>query len=156
MDRTPLGDRAISAERGSLFLNDIDTNELFLRITQDDTTKEIRFPNHTGIAGSVFTNSQAIIIDDAYSDERFNKEIDKQTGYVTRNIICVPIKIRNEKTIGVIQLLNKISGSFSGDDLKLLEAITSFNGSLAIYPNGKLGAAVSCWKQLRALSASFI
>jgi adenylate cyclase len=116
---------AISAERGSLFLNDQDTNELFLRITQDNTSKEIRFPNNTGIAGSVFTMEEAIIIDDAYADDRFNKEIDRQTGYITRNIICVPIKIRNEKTIGVIQLLNKSEGNFTVDDLKLLEAITS-------------------------------
>jgi adenylate cyclase len=116
---------AISAERGSLFMNDSETNELFLRVTQDNITREIRFPNNTGIAGSVFTSGTPIIIDDAYSDERFNKEIDKQTGFHTRNIVCVPIKIRNEKTIGVIQLLNKTSGSFNIDDLKLLEAITT-------------------------------
>ncbi len=116
---------AISAERGSLFLNDPDTNELFLRVTQDNTTREIRFPNDTGIAGSVFASGTAIIIDDAYADNRFNKEIDKQTGFHTRNIICAPIKIRNEKIIGVIQLLNKANGPFTGDDLKLLEAITS-------------------------------
>jgi adenylate cyclase len=116
---------AINTDRGTLFLNDKNTEELFSRIAQGDLKSEIRFPNHLGIAGAVFKSSEAIIINDAYADPRFNKEIDKKTGYRTRNILCAPIKTKQNEIIGVIQLLNKHTGDFWEDDLALLEAITS-------------------------------
>jgi adenylate cyclase len=116
---------AINTDRGTLFLNDKNTEELFSRIAQGDLKNEIRFPNHLGIAGTVFKSGEAIIINDAYADPRFNKEVDKKTGYRTRNILCSPIKTKHNEIIGVIQLLNKHEGDFWDDDLALLEAITS-------------------------------
>lgn len=116
---------AIGVDRSTLFLNDKQNKELFSRVAIGELTKEIRFPNNIGIAGSVFTTGQTIVIHDAYSDHRFNREIDMQTGYRTVNILCSPIKTRAGETIGVIQLLNKKEGSFSNDDLVVLEAITS-------------------------------
>lgn len=116
---------SLNADRATLFLNDRQTGELFSRIAQGDLTREIRFPNHMGIAGAVFTSGQPIIIHDAYADARFNKEIDKTTGYRTRNILCAPLKARNNEIIGAVQLLNKKDGDFTSDDLTLLEAITS-------------------------------
>ncbi|CAN2040046.1 adenylate cyclase [Candidatus Magnetomoraceae bacterium gMMP-15] len=115
----------MESDRGTLFLNDKESNELYAMVAQGDFTKEIRFPNHLGIAGSVFTTGEAIIIDDAYSDSRFNKEVDKQTGYRTRNILCTPIKTINNEIIGVTQLLNKKIGNFTTEGRLLLEAITS-------------------------------
>ncbi len=116
---------ALNTDRGSLFLNDKQTNELFSRIAQGALKSEIRFPNNAGIAGTVFQTGEPIIINDAYGDSRFNPEIDKKTGYRTRNILCAPIKTRTNEIIGVIQLLNKKEGDFQEDDLTLLEAITS-------------------------------
>ncbi|MCX5812343.1 MAG: GAF domain-containing protein [Proteobacteria bacterium] len=116
---------AINTDRGTLFLNDKNTEELFSRIAQGNLKNEIRFPNHMGIAGAVFKSGEAIIINDAYADPRFNQEIDKKTGYRTRNILCAPIKTKHNEIIGVIQLLNKHDGDFWEDDLALLEAITS-------------------------------
>ena len=116
---------AINADRGTLFLNDKESNELFSRILQGEEVNEIRFPNSAGIAGAVFTSGEPIIINDAYSDSRFNPEVDKKTGYKTNNILCAPIKTRNNETIGVIQLLNKKNADFHEEDLTLLEAITS-------------------------------
>ncbi|MBI5639068.1 MAG: GAF domain-containing protein [Nitrospirae bacterium] len=116
---------ALNADRSTLFLNDRETGELFSRITQGELTREIRFPNHMGIAGAVFTTGQPIIIHDAYSDPRFNRDIDKETGYHTKNILCAPIKGRDGEITGAIQLLNKKDGDFSSDDLILLEGITS-------------------------------
>jgi len=116
---------AINTDRGTLFLNDKNTEELFSRIAQGDLKSEIRFPNHLGIAGAVFKSGEAIIINDAYADPRFNKEVDKKTGYRTRNLLCAPIKTKQNEIIGVIQLLNKHDGDFWEDDLALLEAITS-------------------------------
>lgn len=114
---------ALGADRGTIFLNDSVTGELFSRVALGDLHQEIRFPNHLGIAGTVFTSGEAILIDDAYADARFNQETDKKTGYYTRNILTAPIRNRNQEIIGVIQLLNKKKGLFNEGDLSLLEAM---------------------------------
>ena len=116
---------AVDADRSTLFLNDVENKELFSRVAQGDGISEIRFPNHLGIAGSVFTTGETVIIPDAYADPRFNQEVDKKTGYRTRNILCAPLRTMNNEVIGVTQLLNKKSGEFSDEDAALLEAITS-------------------------------
>lgn len=121
----------LDAERGTLFLNDAETGELFSRIAQGNIQREIRFLNHTGIAGHVFTTGEAVIIADAYADPRFNRSIDEQTGFVTRNILCVPIKTVKGEVIGVSQTLNKRRGKFTRGDLQLLEALTT-QGTLAL------------------------
>jgi adenylate cyclase len=121
----------LGAERGTLFLNDTETNELFSRVAQGHIQREIRFLNHTGIAGHVFTSGQSLMISDAYSDERFNRSIDEQTGFVTRNILCVPIRTFKGEIIGVSQTLNKRRGKFTRADLHTLEALTT-QGTLAL------------------------
>ncbi len=121
----------LGAERGTLFLNDPETNELFSRVAQGNNQREIRFLNHTGVAGHVFTTGEALLIADAYADERFNRSIDEQTGFVTRNILCVPIKTFKGEIIGVSQTLNKKRGKFTRNDLQLLEALTT-QGTLAL------------------------
>lgn len=121
----------LGAERGSLFLNDAETGELFSRVAQGALQREIRFLNHTGIAGHVFTTGEAVVIADAYADARFNRSIDEQTGFVTRTILCVPIKTFKGEIIGVSQMLNKRRGKFTRADLQLLEALTT-QGTLAL------------------------
>ncbi len=115
---------ALRADRSTLFLNDTDTGELFSRVAQGDKIGEIRFPNQLGIAGSVFTKGQPVLIPDAYADPRFNQEVDKKTGYRTRNILCAPL-VNKGRIIGVTQVLNKLDGAFEEDDLTLLEALTA-------------------------------
>jgi len=121
----------LNAERGSLFLNDPDTNELYSRVAQGNIQREIRILNTSGIAGYVYTSGESLIIADAYSDKRFNRSIDEQTGFTTHNILCVPIKTVKGEIIGVAQTLNKRSGKFTRHDLHLLEAMTS-QGTLAL------------------------
>ncbi|MBI3095192.1 MAG: GAF domain-containing protein [Rhodocyclales bacterium] len=121
----------LNAERGSLFLNDPDTNELYSRVAQGNIQREIRILNTSGIAGYVYTAGEALIIQDAYADDRFNRSIDEQTGFTTHNILCVPIKTVKGEIIGVAQTLNKRSGKFTKHDLNLLEAMTS-QGTLAL------------------------
>ena len=121
----------LNAERGSLFLNDPDTNELYSRVAQGNIQREIRILNSSGVAGYVYTAGEALIIHDAYADERFNRSIDEQTGFTTRNILCVPIKTVKGEIIGVAQTLNKRTGKFTKQDLNLLEAMTS-QGTLAL------------------------
>ena len=117
--------KAINADRGTIFLNDAETGELYSRVAQGNFQREIRLLNATGIAGHVFTHDEAVIVDDAYSDSRFNRAVDEKTGYVTQSILCVPIRTVKGQTIGVAQVLNKKSGHFTRDDLNLLEAMTT-------------------------------
>lgn len=113
------------AERGTLFLNDETTGELYSRVTQGEYAREIRLLNNTGIAGNVFSKGEGLIIHDAYNDSRFNRTIDQQTGFVTKSILCAPIRTVKGEIIGVAQLLNKKTGQFDVENLSLLEAITT-------------------------------
>ena len=116
--------QTIGTERGSVFLNDPSTNELYSRIS-GRFAREIRLLNSIGVAGSVFESGKGAIIVDAYADDRFNPQIDQQTGFKTRSILCAPLRTMKGDVIGVAQLLNKVEGTFSEADLALLEAIIS-------------------------------
>jgi adenylate cyclase len=114
---------AVGAERGSVFLNDPGPRELFSRIRDGKFEREIRMPNTVGVAGNVFTTGTPVIVDDAYSDPRFNRAIDEMTGYTTKTILCVPLVTLKGERIGIAQLLNKREGRFSAEDLTLLQAM---------------------------------
>jgi adenylate cyclase len=124
----------VGAERGTLFLNDPATNELYSRVAQGNIRREIRLLNTAGIAGTVFTSGQPVIVHDPYSDPRFNRAVDEQTGFVTRSIICVPVRTVRGEIIGVAQALNKHKGRFTRRDLDLLEAMTG-QGTIALQGN---------------------
>ncbi len=115
----------LNAERSSLFLYDAETRELFSRVMQGNAMGEVRFPGTQGIAGSVFTSGKGEIIADAYADTRFNRRVDTETGFRTRNILCVPILNKKHQVIGVTQALNKRDGNFDLEDQQSLEALSS-------------------------------
>ena len=117
--------RMLKAERSTLFLNNEKTGELWSQVGQGLEAIEIRFPNHLGIAGAVFTSGETINIPYAYADLRFNPAFDKSTGYFTRSILCVPVVNKQGKTIGVTQVLNKIGGVFNDEDESRLKAFTA-------------------------------
>ena len=113
------------AERGTLFLNDAASGELYSRVAQGNIQREIRVLNNIGIAGHVFSAGTPTIVHNAYDDERFDSTVDSETGYTTKSILCTPIRTVKGEVIGVIQALNKIKGRFTTDDLKTVEAMTS-------------------------------
>jgi len=115
----------LDAERSSLFINDDKTNELFTEVGEGLGKNVIRFPNHLGIAGTVFTSGEILNIPHCYADLRFNPSFDKQTGYFTRSMLCAPVTNKDGKIIGVSQVLNKRGGSFSSEDEARLVAFTS-------------------------------
>jgi adenylate cyclase len=117
--------RMLDCDRTTIFLNDEKTNELMSYVVDKLEVEEIRFPNHLGIAGTVFTTGESIRIPYAYADLRFNPALDKQTGYFTRCILCVPIFNKAGRTIGVTQSLNKRGGPFTADDESRLRAFTA-------------------------------
>lgn len=140
------------ADRGTIFLVDYATNELFCRIT-DQEMKEIRFPVGVGIAGAVAATGASINIPDAYADERFNKDIDRKTGYRTRNILTMPLKNYEDKVIGVLQILNKLDGPFSEYDESIMEAMGS-NAAVALENAQLLAHLVEKQKIEAALSVA--
>ena len=117
--------RMLNAERSTLFLNDEKTNDLWSMVGAGLDAAVIRFPNHLGIAGAVYTSRKSINIPYAYADLRFNPAFDKQTGFFTRSILCTPVVNKEGKCIGVTQVLNKKGGPFSDEDEQRLKAFTA-------------------------------
>src|ERR1035438_8514659 len=113
------------AESGTLFLNDESNSELYSRVAEGGAVREIRMINSSGVAGHVFTTGEGAIVDDPYSDPRFNQAVDKQTGYLTHSLLCAPVRTAKGEVIGVLQVLNKQQGLFTKEDLRLLEEMTS-------------------------------
>ncbi len=110
------------AERATLFLIDARSGELWSKVAEGAEIKEIRVPAGAGIVGWVAEHKRMLNIPDAYQDERFNRAVDKHTGYRTRTILCAPMwSLRNE-ILGVVQVINKRSGIFNDDDEALLRA----------------------------------
>ncbi len=120
---------ALNADRCTIFLYDKETDELYSKVaTGLDDEKELRIPANKGLAAHVVKTGETINIKDAYSDSRFNPNVDKKTGYRTKTILCMPIKNFNQEIIGVFQVLNKFDEVFTMDDEDLLIAIASSAG----------------------------
>ncbi len=111
----------LHCERATVFLLDHDRNELYSKVATG--VDEIRFPADRGIAGQVATSGQISIVPDAYADPRFNPEIDKTTGFKTRNIFTIPLDGLDGKRIGILQVLNKTDGDFTPEDEYLATAL---------------------------------
>src|SRR5688572_4833336 len=117
--------RMLNAERSTLFLNDEKSGELWSEVGQGLKAMQIRIPSHAGIAGTVFSTGKTINIPYAYADLRFNPAVDRQTGYFTRSILCVPVVNQHGKIIGATQVLNKRGGPFTAEDESRLKAFTA-------------------------------
>lgn len=115
---------AVGGKRGAVFLFDEDTDELW-SIAATGESEEIRFPADRGIAGHVAQTGESLIVHDAYADPRFNRDVDKKTGYRTRDIVCVPIMETDGDCIGIVEVLNKADGEFDEYDMEFLEALSS-------------------------------
>ena len=115
----------LDAERASLFVFDEKTDELFSLYADGMETRQIRIPINRGIAGAVFTSGQTENITDPYADPRFNQEVDRQSGFRTRSILCVPITNKAGARIGVAQALNKKDGLFTAKDEARLKAFAA-------------------------------
>ena len=151
--------RAMDADRSSLFLLDRERSELWSRIALGlEEKKEIRFKSHLGIAGQVATSGQVLNIPEAYDDPRFNKEVDRQTGYRTKTILCTPVRNKEGTIVGVLQVLNKREGVFTPADEEMLEALSS-QAAIAL-ENARLYEdlrhAYSELKQLDSMKGNFL
>ncbi|MEW6675069.1 MAG: HD domain-containing phosphohydrolase [Nitrospirota bacterium] len=117
-----LGHAAViaSADAGSIML--IDKDKLVFKIVRGGGSKQligVSMPKTEGIAGWVVQRGEPLIVNDVKHDKRFSSMIDGLTGYETRSILCVPLRI-STGVIGVLELLNKTSGPFTPEDVEII------------------------------------
>ncbi len=122
---------AVHADRGTVYLVDEGTREIWSKVLEGSAMVEIRLPVGKGIAGFVAATGETINLPDAYADARFNPEIDKASGYKTRTVLCMPMKNKGGKLIGAIQLLNKKVGAFDSADEEFIDAL-SVHAAIAV------------------------
>jgi transcriptional regulator with GAF, ATPase, and Fis domain len=115
----------MNAERATIFISDQEKRQLYSHLGVGLTHDQIRIPWDSGIAGWVFTHGKSLNIVDPYHDPRFNKNVDPRTGFITKNLICVPIRTPGGPIIGVFQVLNKRAGVFTSTDQEILEILAS-------------------------------
>lgn len=115
----------LCAERGTVFLYDKKNTELFAEVGTGLEVEEIRFPADQGIAGICARTCTIINVPDAYSHEGFNPEIDRKMGYRTRCILSIPLVGLDDSLVGVLQLINKIGGSFTKQDERVAKVLAS-------------------------------
>ena len=146
---------AIQADRCTVFLWDKDTDELWSKVALGLESSEIRVPANKGLVGYVVQTGETLNIVDAYSDSRFNQEVDKKTGYHTKTILCMPIMNNNGEIIGAFQILNKIDGVFTKNDEDLLIAIGG-SASIALENAQLFDKQLQMYHEQKLLFESFI
>ena len=116
----------MGADRSSIFILDEASRELWSRVALGMGGHEIRFPSNAGIAGHVATTGELLNVSDPYADARFNRRVDDETGYRTRSILCGPLRRRDGRIVGVLQILNKRGdGPFLAEDVQRFERVSA-------------------------------
>lgn len=117
---------ALQAEAGSLLLRDEATGELVFAVALGPVAERLRgrrLKPGQGIAGWVADTGKGVLVPDTDTDPRFCVAVDEHSGFVTRSILCAPLRT-SKGNIGVVELLNRSEGRlFSRADLQLLETI---------------------------------
>jgi Nif-specific regulatory protein len=111
----------LGAERGTIYLVDAVTGELWSRVAHLPEIEAIRLPPGRGVAGHVAETGEPVLLADVTDDERFFPGIDEVTGYRTRSMLAVPVRDEAGAIRGVLQVLNRRKGTFDLADLERLE-----------------------------------
>ncbi len=121
----------LNADRCSIFI--VDAQDKMLWTKHSDGIGRIVIALDAGIVGDTYKIQKPQVVNNPYEDPRFLSNIDKKSGYVTRNIIAVPIFDSKRDVIGVIQLLNRSRGDFNNKDLEILTFFANYvSGSLEL------------------------
>ena len=117
----------LQADRGTLFMHDAKSDELWSMVAEGVEARELRIPVDSGVAGASFQAGAAIIVNDPYADPRFNRKVDQATGYRTRAILTLPIITRDGRRLGVMQALNRRDGRpFQTADVERMRAFAAY------------------------------
>lgn len=116
------------SETASILLHDSSTGELRFAVTPDNqraTLSQISVPLDSSLAGWIFKNSRPMVIQDASTDPRIYRDVDRILDFQTHSILGVPLIVR-DKPIGVLEVLNKNQqANYTEDDLAVLETLAS-------------------------------
>jgi len=120
--------RLFGADGCSVALSDASARQLaFVTVVGTIGPTEFRIPAGQGIAGWVAENGEPVIVNDVSSDPRFYGAVDGQTGFHTRSILCVPLRLR-DRVIGALEAINAPEG-FTEEDLEILTAFAGVAAS---------------------------
>ena len=124
---------AVNAERCSIFIRDPSTGEIWLKCGTGLEERDILVPRDAdSIVGKVVNTGEFMIVDEMEKVGGFHEEIDKKTGFVTQDMLCVPImSLDGKEVMGAVQVLNKNrrrqgDARFNEDDRKLVEEMAHF------------------------------
>lgn len=115
----------LDCERATIFLRDKRTDNLHARQMIGSERIEIVLARGVGIAGYVAEQGESVLINDVQADPRFDGATDRRTGFLTKTMLCVPLRKPEGTPLGSLQALNARSGHFSGADLAYLESFAA-------------------------------
>jgi GAF domain-containing protein len=117
--------KVTDSERCSVFINDPKNNKVWLKAGTGIQEHGIEVPTEGSVVGKVISSGEPLVITDFDNKSDASKIIDEKTGFITRNILCVPIKSPTRPEItGAFELLNKKNGhSYTDDDMALAQEI---------------------------------
>jgi sigma-B regulation protein RsbU (phosphoserine phosphatase) len=116
----------VAADRCSIWLADPDHGELRTKVAHG--VPEIRIPAGRGLVGACIETNETLLVNDTSTDPRFAGHVDRESGYVTRSMVVIPLHGSGGKVIGALQALNK-PGGFSPDDVNLLRLAAAYAAS---------------------------
>ncbi|WP_205407165.1 HD domain-containing phosphohydrolase [Sporosarcina sp. PTS2304] len=128
MNLADLGKELVYADRCSVWLHNPEERSLWT--VGGHGVQKISIPEDSGFAGHTVQTGAELNIQDAYKDERFNPTVDKETGYRTVSVLCIPFHNAEGKIIGAFQAINKLGGNkqFTAHDLDVLKIASNFTG----------------------------
>ena len=145
-------ERILESDMCNLFLIDEETNEFKCFYVHDGETGEVRLPLGSGLAGYVAKASETINLEDAYQSPLFDPQLDNMLEYKTETVLCIPMKRRDNKVIGVLQVVNKKGkGQFTSHDEWLFKSFAIFasNAITMINSNKNLAQEVRFTENLK-------
>ncbi|MBL8346651.1 MAG: SpoIIE family protein phosphatase [Rubrivivax sp.] len=113
----------LRAERASVWLHDPHARQLYVAVARD--VEQVRVDMGVGLVGACARDRAPINVPDCYADPRFNREVDARTGFHTRCSLTLPLVDHDGALVGVLQVLNRIGGTFDVDDELLAESLAA-------------------------------
>lgn len=120
--------KMLDAERCTIFIIEMGTERICSIYGTGIHEKEIEPPKDGSVVGSVISSGESVIANDLVRQKGFHAQVDEETGFVTRNMVCAPIKsLTGHGVTGAIQVLNKEGeAGFARPDLEMLEEVADY------------------------------
>lgn len=115
--------RLLRCDRASIFLWDQARHELVGRPALGLPNGELRIPDHIGVVGRVVQTGNVERVDDVRTDPCWNAKVDADSGFQTRSLLCVPLTDPSGQRLGALEVLNKLQGPFTTQDVKTLQEL---------------------------------